>query len=116
MITFLNCEAKISFKLNLIVKYQGKKGIETKNIEIKPNTEYKISVADNEYGLVTYNCRIVNYTVDKKRVLEVDTLKLDCSSKEQSFLKTINVSDIRYIEEYLTDGFEEIKKEIKEFK
>lgn len=116
---FLTCKAKAILNLVLEVDFQGKNGIRKKIIQVDSDTVYKITVADNMAGLMTYNCRIVGYTMaTEKEVLSyvnnntkptaVDTLKLDCSDNNMSKTISINVSDIRNIEELSTSGFDEI--------
>ena len=47
----------------------------------------------------------------------VDTITVDCSADNMSGIKTINICDIRYIEELRDTGFEEIeRKDIATFK
>ena len=128
MTTFLNCNAKLKFSLVLTCKYQSADGVVDKDIIITPNTTYKISVADNEYGLVTYIGKIIDYTISNEKAdsanltkkyndnLKVDTIKIDCSNKEESCVRTINISDIRFIDSYSTSGFQELERDIKTFK
>lgn len=119
MISFLTCNAKAVLKLILEVSYQDKDRICTQAFEVATDKVYKITVADATAGLRTYNCRIVGYTMcSTDEVLEfvnpytkptvVDTLKIDYSENNLSKTTSINVCDIRYIEELSTSGFDEI--------
>lgn len=119
MISFLTCNAKAVLKLILEVSYQDKDRICTQTFEVATDKVYKITVADATAGLRTYNCRIVGYTMcSTDEVLEfvnpytkpsvVDTLKIDYSENNLSKTTSINVCDIRYIEELSTSGFDEI--------
>lgn len=128
MISFLTCEAKAVLTLRLTVSYQEKDRIVKKAFEISSDKIYKITVADNMTGLYTYNARITGYTMcNTEEVLSfvnqntkptvVDTIKLDYSEDNVSKTTSINVSDIRYIEELSTSRFDEIlNREIPTFK
>ena len=129
MISFLTCEAKAVLTLRLTVSYQKKDRIVKKAFEISSDKIYKITVADNMAGLYTYNARITGYTISgnieelssvnhyKPTIATVDTIKLDYSEDNVSKTTSINVSDIRYIEELSTSGFDEIlNREIPTFK
>lgn len=127
MVTFLSCDAKVKYQLQLDVDYQSDKGKETKSIIVDSDTEYKLSIADNEYGLVTYNCRITGFTMQagsytpaivnrKTKLPKVDTLTIDYSEDGESHVRTINVADIRYIEAYTTKGMYELSPKIPDFK
>lgn len=125
MITFLNCEGEAYFSLRIKIKNQGEKGIIESVFDIDSKKEYKISIFDEGAGLITYNCRIVGFTMankpdpksfvnfDKKGNVEkfcvVDTLKIDYSEEESSGIKSINVSDIRKITEYDNTVFEDMR-------
>ena len=124
MITFLDCVGEAYFQLRLKIRNQTPNGLKEDIISINSNSEYKISVFENENGYNTYNCKIVGFTMankpdpksfvnfDKKGNVEkfcvVDTLKIDYSENECSNVKTINVTDISSIHEYKTDVFEDI--------
>lgn len=124
MSTFLNCVGEAYFQLKLVLKYQEKDGLKTQEVFVNSKNDYKISVADNDYGITTYNCRIVGFTLANKpdsrslvnydkdgnvaRFCEVDTIKIDCSEEGSSMVKTVNVTDIRFLEEYSTSGFEDM--------
>jgi hypothetical protein len=119
MINFLKCEAKAVIRLVLELSYQEKNRIAHKVIEVDTDDVYKITVADNECGIHTLNGRIVSFTMSQtKEVLSyvtketkpfvVDTISVDCSEDGESKIRTINVCDIRTIEELSTSGFEEI--------
>ena len=127
MITFLSCNANIKFQLQITIKYQDDSGVGEKTLDIDSDTEYKISVADNDYGLKTYNCRIVSYTCSPCKLYGsyanpnnsmaiADTLTIDYSENGKSNVKVINVSDIRNLEAHSSKGFEEIVNDIPEFK
>lgn len=127
MITFLSCNAKVKFQLLLDIQYQDKEGRKGKQLEIDSDTQYKISVADNDYGLITYNCRVTGYTINagntpaaivnrRTKPMAVDTLTIDYSENGESNVTSINVSDIRYIEAYSTSGLDEINSKIPDFK
>lgn len=128
MINFLKCEAKAVIKLILDLSYQEGRDIAHKIIEVDTDTVYKITVADNNYGIKTLNGRIVSFTMCPEReVLSfvnqntkpsvVDTITMDCSDDRTSNICTVNVSDIRSVEEICDSGFEEInRKDIATFK
>lgn len=131
MITFLNCEGEAYFQLRLKIRNQTQNGLKVDIIPIDSNSEYKISVFEDDKGLNTYNCRIIGFTIgnkpdsksfvnfDKKGNVEkfciVDTIKIDYSEEGESNVKTINVSDIRSIYKYESDAFEDMT-EIKTFR
>ena len=119
MVSFLTCTAKAVLKLILEISYQAKDKIVNQVIEVGTDKIYKITVADNMTGLRTYNCRITGYTMcNTDEVLSfvnqntkptvVDTLKIDYSEDNVSRTTSINVADIRYIEELSVSGFDEI--------
>lgn len=122
MISFLTCEAKCILKLVLNISYQEKDKVCNQIFEVSSDKVYKITVADNMTGLRTYNARITGYTMNTKsnsalvlyyantdiEPTVVDTLKIDYSEDNMSRTTSINVSDIRYIEELSTSGFDEI--------
>ena len=124
MITFLDCVGEAYFQLRLKVRNQTPNGLKEDIIPIDSKREYKMTVFDSECGLNTYNCKIIGFTMankpdtksfvnfDKEGNVEkfcvVDTLTIDYSEQECSNIKTINVSDIRFIHEYRTDIFENI--------
>jgi hypothetical protein len=119
MVSFLTCNAKAVLRLILEVSYQKKDKIATQTFYVSSDKVYKITVADNMTGLRTYNCRITGYTMcTTEEVLSfvnqntkptvVDTLKIDYSEDNISKTTSINVCDIRYIEELSTSGFDEI--------
>ncbi len=128
MISFLTCNANAVLKLILNISYQEKDKIKSKSIEVDTDTIYKITVADNMLGLNTYNGRIISFTMNTEdtplnfvnsntKPIVVDTIKLDCSDEQSSKIVYINVSDIRYIEEMSTSGFDEIvNREIDTFR
>lgn len=128
MISFLTCNAKAVLRLILEINYQEKNRIINKSFEVDNKTIYKITVADNMAGLRTYNGRIIGYTMcPEEEVLSfvnsntkptvVDTIKIDYSDEQSSHTTSINVSDIRYIEELSTSGFDEIiNRQIDTFK
>lgn len=122
MISFLTCEAKCVVKLVLDLSYQEKNKIVKNTFEVSTDKVYKITVADNMTGLRTYNAKIIGYTMNTKsndatvmyyfdtntKPTVVDTLRIDYSENNMSKVTHINVSDIRYIEELSTSGFDEI--------
>lgn len=121
MINFLTCEAKAVIKLMLDLSYQEGRDIVHKIIEVDTDTVYKITVADNNYGIKTLNGRIVSFTMCPEReVLSfvnqntkpsvVDTITMDCSDDRTSNICTVNVSDIRSIKEICDSGFEDISQ------
>lgn len=124
MISFLTCDARLTLRPILNISYQEKDKINSKRIEVDDSTIYKITVADNTLGLHTYNGRIIGFTImDENTPLallndtKIDTIKLDCSDEQSSKIVCINVSDIRYIEEMSTSGFDEIvNRDIDTFK
>lgn len=122
LINFLKCEAKAIIKLVLELSYQDKSKITHKVVEVDTDTVYKITVADNDCGIYTLNGRIISFTmcpvretlsfVNKEtKPSVVDTITVDCSANGESKIRTINVCDIRTIDELEVTGFEEIKRE-----
>lgn len=132
MSTFLNCKGEAYFQLKLVLRYQEREGLKVQEVFVNSKNDYKITVADNEYGVCTYNCKIVGFTLANKpdpRSLvnydkegnsagycEVDTIKIDCSEAGSSMVKTINICDIRFIEEFTTEGFEYITNHVENFR
>ena len=128
MINFLKCDAKAIIKLILDLSYQESNKIAHKVIEVDNNTVYRFTVADNMSGMKTLTGRITAFTMCPEREVMsfvnqnvkpsvVDTITVDCSADNMSGIKTINICDIRYIEELRDTGFEEIeRKDIATFK
>ena len=129
MINFLKCEGKAIIKLVLELSYQERNKITHKVIEISNDNVYRITVADGIAGIKTISGRIVSFTMCPEReVLSyvnkntkpsvVDTITLDCSENGISNMHTINVCDIRTVEELSEYGFEDIsqKREVPTFK
>lgn len=128
MINFLKCDAKAIIKLILDLSYQERNKIAHKVIEVDNNTVYRFTVADNMSGMKTLTGRIIAFTMCPEREVMsfvnqnvkpsvVDTITIDCSADNMSGIKTINICDIRSIEELRDTGFEEIeRKDIATFK
>lgn len=128
MINFLKCDAKAIIKLILDLSYQERNKIAHKVIEVDNNTVYRFTVADNMSGMKTLTGRITAFTMCPEREVMsfvnqnvkpsvVDTITVDCSVYNMSGIKTINICDIRSIEELRDTGFEEIeRKDIATFK
>lgn len=128
MINFLKCDAKAIIKLILDLSYQERNKIAHKVIEVDNNTVYRFTVADNMSGIKTLTGRITAFTMCPEREVMsfvnqnvkpsvVDTITVDCSADNMSGIKTINICDIRSIEELRDTGFEEIeRKDIATFK
>nr|DAV11619.1 MAG TPA: hypothetical protein [Caudoviricetes sp.] len=128
MINFLKCDAKAIIKLILDLSYQERNKIAHKVIEVDNNTVYRFTVADNMSGMKTLTGRITAFTMCPEREVMsfvnqnvkpsvVDTITVDCSADNMSGIKTINICDIRSIEELRDTGFEEIeRKDITTFK
>lgn len=128
MINFLKCDAKAIIKLILDLSYQERNKIAHKVIEVDNNTVYRFTVADNMSGMKTLTGRITAFTMCPEREVMsfvnqnvkpsvVDTITIDCSADNMSGIKTINICDIRSIEELRDTGFEEIeRKDIATFK
>lgn len=128
MINFLKCDAKAIIKLILDLSYQERNKIVHKVIEVDNNTVYRFTVADNMSGMKTLTGRITAFTMCPEREVMsfvnqnvkpsvVDTITVDCSADNMSGIKTINICDIRSIEELRDTGFEEIeRKDIATFK
>lgn len=128
MINFLKCDAKAIIKLILNLSYQERNKIAHKVIEVDNNTVYRFTVADNMSGMKTLTGRITAFTMCPEREVMsfvnqnvkpsvVDTITVDCSADNISGIKTINICDIRSIEELRDTGFEEIeRKDIATFK
>lgn len=128
MINFLKCDAKAIIKLILDLSYQERNKIAHKVIEVDNNTVYRFTVADNMSGMKTLTGRITAFTMCSEREVMsfvnqnvkpsvVDTITVDCSADNMSGIKTINICDIRSIEELRDTGFEEIeRKDIATFK
>lgn len=125
MITFLKCKANAYMKLKVLLSYQKDNKIKDIVLDIDQSKEYKISITDNDYGLLTTTCRIIGFTLtnsDSKSIINketkpytVDTITIDCSSDGESKVIKVNVSDIRFLEEINKDDFEDMTN-IKEFK
>ena len=128
MINFLKCDAKAIIKLILDLSYQERNKIAHEVIEVDNNTVYRFTVADNMSGMKTLTGRITAFTMCPEREVMsfvnqnvkpsvVDTITVDCSADNMSGIKTINICDIRSIEELRDTGFEEIeRKDIATFK
>lgn len=128
MINFLKCDAKAIIKLILDLSYQERNKIAHKVIEVDNNTVYRFTVANNMSGMKTLTGRITAFTMCPEREVMsfvnqnvkpsvVDTITVDCSADNMSGIKTINICDIRSIEELRDTGFEEIeRKDITTFK
>lgn len=121
MINFLKCEGRAVIRLILEVSYQEKNKIVHKVIEVSSDNVYKIKVVDNINGIKTICGRIISFTMCPEReVLSyvnkntkpsvVDTITIDCSEDGESNICTINVCDIRSIEELCDSGFEDISQ------
>lgn len=119
MINFLKCDAKAVIRLLLDLSYQRGREIEHKVIEVDTDTPYKVTVADNNFGITTLNGRIVSFTIGTAREILscvnqntkpsiVDTITMDCSDNGESIIKTINVCDIREVIELSDTGIENI--------
>ena len=117
MINFLKCDAKAIIKLILDLSYQERNKIAHKVIEVDNNTVYRFTVADNMSGMKTLTGRITAFTMCPEREVMsfvnqnvkpsvVDTITVDCSADNMSGIKTINICDIRSIEELRDTGFE----------
>lgn len=128
MINFLKCDAKAIIKLVLDLSYQERNRIAHKVIEVDNNTVYRFTVADNMSGMKTLAGRITAFTMCPEREVMsfvnqnvkpsvVDTITVDCSADNSCNIETINICDIRSVEELRDTGFEEIeRKDITTFK
>ena len=129
MINFLKCDAKAIIKLILDLSYQERNKIAHKVIEVDNNAVYRFTVADNMSGMKTLTGRITAFTMCPEREVMsfvnqnvkpsvVDTITLDCSENGISNMHTINVCDIRTVEELSEYGFEDIsqKRDVPTFK
>lgn len=128
MINFLKCDAKAIIKLILDLSYQERNRIAHKVIEVDNNTVYRFTVADNMSGMKTLTGRITAFTMCPEREVMsfvnqnvkpsvVDTITVDCSADNSCNIETINICDIRSVEELRNTGFEEIeRKDITTFK
>ena len=121
MINFLKCEGRAVIRLILELSYQEKNNIAHKVIEVFSDNVYRIKVADSINGIKTICGRIISFTMCPEReVLSyvnkntkpsvVDTITIDCSEDGESNICTINVCDIRSIEELCDSGFEDISQ------
>ena len=121
MINFLKCEGRAVIRLILELSYQEKNKIAHKVIEISSDNVYRIKVVDSINGIKTICGRIISFTMCLEReVLSyvnkntkpsvVDTITIDCSEDGESNICTINVCDIRSIEELCDSGFEDISQ------
>lgn len=121
MINFLKCEGRAVIKLILELSYQEKNNIAHKVIEVSSNNVYRIKAVDSINGIKTICGRIISFTMCPEReVLSyvnkntkpsvVDTITIDCSEDGESNICTINVCDIRSIEELCDSGFEDISQ------
>lgn len=128
MINFLKCDAKAIIKLVLDLSYQERNRIAHEVIEVDNNTVYRFTVADNMSGMKTLTGRITAFTMCPEREVMsfvnqnvkpsvVDTITVDCSADNSCNIETINICDIRSVEELRDTGFEEIeRKDIATFK
>ena len=121
MINFLKCEGRAVIRLILELSYQEKNNIAHKVIEVSSDNVYRIKVVDSINGIKTICGRIVSFTMCPEReVLSyvnkntkpsvVDTITIDSSEDGESNICTINVCDIRTIEELCDSGFEDISQ------
>ena len=121
MINFLKCEGRAVIRLILELSYQEKNNITHKVIEVSSDNVYRIKVVDSINGIKTICGRIISFTMCPEReVLSyvnkntkpsvVDTITIDCSEDGESNICTINVCDIRTIEELCDSGFEDISQ------
>ena len=121
MINFLKCEGKAVIRLILELSYQEKNNIAHKVIEVSSDNVYRIKAVDSINGIKTICGRIISFTMCPEReVLSyvnkntkpsvVDTVTIDCSEDGESNICTINVCDIRSIEELCDSGFEDISQ------
>lgn len=121
MINFLKCEGRAVIRLILELSYQEKNNIAHKVIEVFSDNVYRIKVVDSINGIKTICGRIISFTMCPEReVLSyvnkntkpsvVDTITIDCSEDGESNICTINVCDIRSIEELCDSGFEDISQ------
>ena len=121
MINFLKCEGRAVIRLILELSYQEKNNITHKVIEVSSDNVYRIKVVDSINGIKTICGRIISFTMCPEReVLSyvnkntkpsvVDTIAIDCSEDGESNICTINVCDIRSIEELCDSGFEDISQ------
>lgn len=121
MINFLKCEGKAVIRLILELSYQEKNKIAHKVIEVSSDNVYRIKVIDSINGIKTICGRIISFTMCPEREIlsyvnkntkpsVVDTITIDCSENGESSICTINVCDIRSIEELCDSGFEDISQ------
>lgn len=121
MINFLKCEGKAVIRLILELSYQEKNKIAHKVIEVSSDNVYRIKVIDSINGIKTICGRIISFTMCPEREIlsyvnkntkpsVVDTITIDCSENGESNICTINVYDIRSIEELCDSGFEDISQ------
>ena len=129
MINFLKCEGRAVIRLILELSYQEKNNIAHKVIEVSSDNVYRIKVVDSINGIKTICGRIISFTMCPEReVLSyvnkntkpsvVDTITIDCSEDGELNICTINVCDIRTVEELSEYGFEDIsqKRDVPTFK
>lgn len=121
MINFLKCEGKAVIRLILELSYQEKNKIAHKVIEVSSDNVYRIKAVDSINGIKTICGRIISFTMCPEREIlsyvnkntkpsVVDTITIDCSENGESSICTINVCDIRSIEELCDSGFEDISQ------
>lgn len=121
MINFLKCEGRAVIRLILELSYQEKNNIAHKVIEVSSDNVYRIKAVDSINGIKTICGHIISFTMCPEReVLSyvnknmkpsvVDTITIDCSEDGESNICTINVCDIRSIEELCDSGFEDISQ------
>ena len=67
MISFLNCTGKAVLKLILSLTYQEKDRTVNQEFEVSTDKVYKVSAADNNAGIVTFNGRITGFTMTNER-------------------------------------------------
>lgn len=121
MINFLKCEGRAVVRLILELSYQEKNNIAHKVIEVCSDNVYRIKAVNSINGIKTICGRIISFTMCPEReVLSyvnkntkpsvVDTVTIDCSEDGESNICTINICDIRSIEELCDSGFEDISQ------
>ena len=133
--SFLSATGEAYFALQLRIKKLSESGETVEEVvPVDSKSTYKIKVFDSiNSTLCTYDCKIIAFSftnipdlrgfvnadvkgnMDTDKFMTVTSIKIDASTKESSNIVTINISDIRDVERYSDDVFENVTK-ITDFK
>ena len=133
--SFLSATGEAYFALQLRIKKLSESGETVEEVvPVDSKSTYKIKVFDSiNSTLCTYDCKIIAFSftnipdlrgfvnadvkgnMDTDKFMTVTSIKIDASTKESSNIVTINISDIRDVERYSDDVFDNFTK-ITDFK